>query len=51
MKCHLHPTEWDETNPDAIWPEANEINIDLEKLVSFKLQRNTSMRQANSRQI
>jgi cell surface protein SprA len=35
-------------DPDAIWPAANNFNIDLEKLVNFKLLRNTEMRIPNS---
>ncbi|MCD4698184.1 MAG: cell surface protein SprA, partial [Bacteroidales bacterium] len=41
-------TEWEKTDPQLIWPESNEINIDLERLTEFKLQRNEAMRQENS---
>ncbi len=35
-------------DPDAIWPAANSFNIDLERLVNFKLQRNVALRTPNS---
>lgn len=41
-------TPWGTTNPDDIWPESNEINIDLERLANFKMLRNTAMRDPNS---
>ncbi len=41
-------TDWNETDPSAIWPESNEFDIDLERLASFKLQRNTAMRAEGS---
>lgn len=41
-------TPWFTSDPDQIWPAVNEINIDLDKLVEFKLQRNTEMRQPGS---
>ena len=34
-------------NPDAIWPESNQIDILLDKLVQVKLDRNTAMRNSN----
>ena len=33
---------------EAIWPESNRFNIDLERLVDFKLQRNVEMRTPGS---
>jgi cell surface protein SprA len=36
------------TDPDAIWPLENRVNIDLQRLADFKLQRNIEMRQGNS---
>ena len=36
------------TVPDAVWPESNEFNIDLDRLTDFKLQRNTLLREENS---
>jgi len=46
----LEFTDWYTTgnNPEAIWPAANEVNIDLERLVDYKLQRNIDMRDPNS---
>ncbi len=41
-------TTWHTSDPQAIWPESNELNIDLDKLVQFKLQRNTIMREPGS---
>ncbi|MEI6455126.1 MAG: cell surface protein SprA, partial [bacterium] len=35
-------------NPDAIWPEVNAFNIDLERLVQVKYDRNIAMRQPGS---
>ncbi|MCB0804727.1 MAG: cell surface protein SprA, partial [Bacteroidales bacterium] len=31
-------------NPAVVWPESNEFDIDLERLVEFKLERNEAMR-------
>ncbi|MDD4848246.1 MAG: cell surface protein SprA [Bacteroidales bacterium] len=36
------------SNPDAIWPEANRIDINLESLVEFKLERNVAIREDGS---
>ncbi|MCF8365575.1 MAG: cell surface protein SprA, partial [Bacteroidales bacterium] len=36
------------SDPEAIWPEDNRFNINLERLVSFKLQRNIEMRTPGS---
>lgn len=33
------PTEFGTTNPNEIWPEANYMDIELEKLLNLKLQR------------
>lgn len=46
----LKLTPWGTTfsEPDVIWPEENEFNIDLEELVNIKLARNTAMREANT---
>ncbi|MEZ5196077.1 MAG: cell surface protein SprA [Bacteroidales bacterium] len=48
----LYPTDWNEgervSDPSLIWPESNNLEIDLDRLVQFKLQRNTEMRQAGS---
>jgi len=46
----LSYTDWytSALNPDAIWPEANNVNIDLEKLVSIKEHRNEKMRGGNA---
>ncbi|GAB4317714.1 MAG: cell surface protein SprA [Bacteroidales bacterium] len=41
-------TPWYTSNPNDIWPESNETNIDLERLAQFKLDRNTAMRQEGS---
>ncbi len=43
-------TEWGTpaTNPEAIWPEANNFDIDLESLVDVKHRRNIAMRQSGS---
>ncbi len=41
----LHLTPWYSTDPDAIWPDANEINLELQKLLSAKQYRNTFMRE------
>ncbi|MEZ5147414.1 MAG: cell surface protein SprA [Bacteroidales bacterium] len=41
-------TNWYTNDPNAIWPESNELNIDLERLAQFKQQRNEAMRQENS---
>ena len=36
------------SDPEAIWPAANSFNIDLIRLVAFKLQRNVAMREPGS---
>jgi len=41
-------TNWYTTNPNEIWMEENEIDIDLEKLTKFKLERNNALRDPNS---
>lgn len=40
-------TPWGTGNKQAIWPESNEINIDLARLTEFKMQRNVDMRNGN----
>lgn len=44
----LQFTQWFNNNPEAIWPEANNFDIDLEQLVQFKLERNKAMREPGS---
>jgi len=39
---------WYNQNPESVWPASNEFNIDLERLVQFKLERNNAMREPNS---
>ncbi|MBN3034253.1 MAG: cell surface protein SprA [Bacteroidales bacterium] len=41
-------TPWYTSDPEQIWPVSNEVDIDLEKLVNYKLERNTAMRQSGS---
>ena len=41
-------TPWHTADPDAIWPVSNDFDIDLEKLVHYKLERNTEMRKPGS---
>ncbi len=41
-------TDWDEKNPDLIWPESNEFDINLEEIVQIKLNRNNKMREPGS---
>jgi cell surface protein SprA len=41
-------TNWYTNNPDAIWPESNELSIDLERLTEFKLARNEALRAEGS---
>ncbi len=38
----LTVTPWNTSDPDAIWPEANNLDIDLEQLIDVKLQRNNA---------
>jgi cell surface protein SprA len=40
----LHLTEWGTSDPYAIWPESNSLDIILEKLVDVKLNRNIAER-------
>ncbi len=40
----LHLTEWYSSDPNAIWPESNSLDIELEKLVDVKLNRNIAER-------
>ncbi len=39
----LTVTPWGTTSPDLIWPEANNLEVDLEKLIDVKLQRNNAL--------
>lgn len=41
-------TPFSTTNADDIWPESNRFDINLEKLVSLKLDRNTEIRDVTS---
>jgi cell surface protein SprA len=41
----LKLTDWGATDPAAIWPEENNMDIDLERLVDVKLNRNIAQRQ------
>lgn len=41
-------TQWGETDPDAIWPESNRFDINLEELVQIKHNRNIIMREPGS---
>jgi cell surface protein SprA len=38
----LEPTSWGETDPYLVWPESNWLDLELDKLVQHKLQRNNS---------
>jgi cell surface protein SprA len=44
----LTTTAWGTTDQEQIWPEANNIDIDLERLSELKLQRNIAIRQPGS---
>ena len=46
----LNFTAWDTSasNPGAIWPDANAFNIDLDRLVQVKEDRNIAMRATGS---
>ncbi len=44
----LEFTEWFDNDPEHIWPENNRVEIDLEKLVQVKQNRNVAMRDPNS---
>ena len=46
----LSMTPWytSQNDPDAIWPVANDFDIDLERLVGFKMMRNELMRNPSS---
>lgn len=39
----LSVTPWGTTSPDAIWPTANNIELELEKFVDMKLRRNKAV--------
>jgi cell surface protein SprA len=40
IRIPLTKTSWNTTNPDAIWPTANELNLSLQRLVELKKSRN-----------
>jgi len=39
----LQVTPWGANTPEAVWPEANNIELELEKLVDMKLRRNKAV--------
>ena len=41
----LHLTDWGTSDPYAIWPESNNMDLTLEKLVDVKLNRNIAERE------
>lgn len=41
----LNLTEWGTSDPYAIWPESNSLDVELEKLVDVKLNRNIAERE------
>lgn len=41
----LNLTDWGTSDPYAIWPESNSLDVDLEKLVNVKLNRNVAERE------
>lgn len=44
----LSLTDWETSDPEAIWPEANRLDIELERLVDVKLNRNIAERESTS---
>lgn len=44
----LQLTDWGTSDPEAIWPEANRLDINLERLVEVKLNRNISERESGT---
>lgn len=42
----LQLTDWGTSDPEAIWPESNRFDIDLEHLVDVKLNRNIAERES-----
>jgi len=48
MPLKFTPWYTSSSNPDAIWPLANRMEIDLDKLIQAKQDRNVAMRQENS---
>jgi cell surface protein SprA len=44
----LQLTNWGTSDPEAIWPESNRFDVDLEKLVNVKLNRNIAERESVS---
>lgn len=43
----LTVTSWGTSDPYAIWPDANALELDLEKFVNLKLARNRAVEQSN----
>ena len=41
----LKVTDWNVTNPDLIWPAANNIEIEFDRLLDLKMERNTKLEQ------
>ncbi len=44
----LKLTDWGTSDPEAIWPESNRFDIDLDRLVNVKLNRNIADRESLS---
>ncbi|GHU85754.1 cell surface protein SprA [Bacteroidia bacterium] len=42
-------TPWNRSARSDVWPELNNVNINLEEFVTLKTERNTEIRQANSK--
>ncbi|MBN2747294.1 MAG: cell surface protein SprA, partial [Bacteroidales bacterium] len=43
----LEITDWGTSDPEAIWPESNRFDVDLENLVQVKLNRNIAEREGS----
>ena len=41
----LKVTDWNVTNPDLIWPAANNIEIEFDRLLDLKMERNNKLEQ------
>ncbi|MBN2237704.1 MAG: cell surface protein SprA [Bacteroidales bacterium] len=41
----LELTDWGTSDPEAIWPETNRLDVDMERLVEVKLNRNINERE------
>ena len=41
----LKVTDWNATNPDLIWPAANNIEIEFDRLLDLKMERNDKLEQ------